>query len=130
MILLELIGITVILVMGLKISTSEGMIFEKLGDYARQKVDEGYKAWDLIACEWCAGTWLSIVAHFAAFGLAVLPFEWNWQLLIRWPLIVMGASITSGLIWNIYLSINEMKENDRAQAEYFKNLNNDNDENF
>ena len=109
--------------MGLKISTSEGMIFEKIGNYARRKVDEGYKIWDLIACEWCAGTWLSIVAHFFAFGLGILTFEWNWQLLMRWPLVVIGASITSGIVWTIYLTLNEIKENNKAQTEYFKYIN-------
>lgn len=119
-IILKLIVLTFILVMGLKISTSEGMIFEKIGNYAKRKVEEGYKGWDLIACEWCAGTWLSIVAHFAAFGLGVFPFEWDWQLLIRWPFVFMGASFASGLSWTIYLTLNEIKESNKAQAAYFK----------
>lgn len=118
--LLKLILVSVILVMGLKISTSEGMIFENIGNYARRKVEQGYKYWDLIACEWCCGTWLSIIAHVLVLKLGIAYFDLNWQVLIRWPLVVMGTSITSGFIWTIYLTLNEVKEKNKEQSEYFK----------
>lgn len=124
-VLLKLILITFIWVIGIKISTAEGMIFEKLGKYAKRKVDEGYKIWEaLIACEWCLPSVHSIFGHAFAFGLGILPFEFNWQLLIRWPLVIMGTSLISGLTWTIYLMINDIKDNNEEQARYFKNLNN------
>lgn len=121
--LLKLILITFILVMALKIVTSEGMLLEKVGKYLKRQIEKGNKLADLGYCEWCTSTPMSIVAHFFAFGLGVLPFQWNWQLLIRWPLVVGGASFLSGMAWTIYLTINDIKENNEAQAKYFKNLN-------
>jgi hypothetical protein len=110
--------------MGVKISTTEGMIFEEIGNYARRKVDEGHKIWEaLIVCEWCLPSVYSIFGHVFAIGLGILPFEWSWQLLIRWPLVVMGASISSGLIWTIYLMFNQIKENNMAQTDFYKNIN-------
>ncbi len=101
----KLILITFILVMGLKIAMSEDMLLEKLGNWFGEKAKSN-KVFELFVCPWCMGTLQSITAHFFAFGLGLLPFEWNWQLLIRWPLVVMGASLLSGLTWTIYLKIN------------------------
>lgn len=126
--LFKLIVLTVIIVMGLKISMSEGMIFEKLGKYFERKVDEGYKGFDIFICAWCMNSLQSITAHVFAFGLGVLPFEFNWQLLIRWPLVIMGASFVSGNLWNTYETINKVKEKNEQEAKYFENSNNsDND---
>lgn len=124
-ILAKVILITYIWVMGVKISTAEGMIFEKLGKYAQRKVDEGHKIWEaLIACEWCLASVHSVFGHAFAFGLGILPLEFNWQLLIRLPLVIMGTSLISGLTWTIYLMINDIKDNNEEQAKYFKNMNN------
>lgn len=122
MITIKLIGITVLLALSLKVVMSEGMLLEKLGQFFERKIDEGYKVFDLIYCQWCSSTLMSIVAHFFAFGLGVLPFEWNWQLLIRWPLIVGGSSIIAGNFWNIYLAINQIKERNEAETNYLKSL--------
>jgi hypothetical protein len=102
---------------------SEGMIFERLGKFFESKVDAGYKIFDLFICPFCMGTLQSITAHFFAFALGVLTFDLNWQFLARYPLVVMGASIVSGFTWSVYLTINEIKENNRAQAEYFNSIN-------
>lgn len=122
MITIKLIGVTVVLVLALKIVMSEGMLLEKLGKFFERKIKEGHKAYDLFYCEWCSGTLQSITAHFIAFGLGVLPFEWNWQLLIRWPLIIGGASFISGNLWNLYLTVNRIKEKNQLESEYFKSL--------
>lgn len=122
MITIKLIAITVVLVLGLKIALSEKMLLEKLGEFFERKVDEGYKYFDLLICPWCMPSLFSIVAHGFAFGLNIIPFEWNWQLLIRWPLIVMGASIIAGNFWNIYLMINQIKEKNEIESEYYKNF--------
>lgn len=122
--LFKLIAITVIWVLGIKIATSEGMILEKLGRFAEKKVDEGHKIWDgLVWCQWCLPSFHSVPAHFFAFGLGVIPFEVNKELFIRWPLVIMGSSLVSGLIWTIYLTINKVKERNEEEWEYFRNLN-------
>lgn len=123
-ILLKLIAITFILVMGVKISTAEGMVFEKIGEYGERKVKEGYKIFEaLLVCQWCLPSIWSIPAHAFAFGLNILPFEFNWQLLIRWPLVIMGASFISGNAWNIYETINKIKEKNDVETEYYRNVN-------
>lgn len=121
-ILFQQIVLTVIIVLGMKIAMSEGMLLEKLGRYFEQKIDEGYKIFDLFYCQWCGGTFYGIVAYFFAFGLGLLPFEWDWQLLIRWPLITMGSSIIAGNLWNIYLTINSIREKHETEHEYLKSL--------
>lgn len=110
--------------MGLKIALSEGMLLEKLGDYFDRKIEEGHKIYDLFYCQWCMSTLQSIVAHFFAFGLGIIPFEWDWQLLIRWPLIVMAGSFLCGNAWNIYETINRIKEKNEQEFLYYKKLNN------
>lgn len=128
MILLKLIILTFICVMGLKIIMSEDMLLEKVGEWFKKKIDEGHKVYSMFYCEWCMSTLQSITAHAFAFGLGILPFEFNWQLLIRWPLVIMGASFLSGNVWNIYETINRTKEAKEAEADYFKNLNEGNGE--
>lgn len=109
--------------MGWKIAISKGMILEKIGEYGDRKVEEGYKIFDLIVCPWCCGTVISVAAHCFAFGLGVLPLKFDWQLLIRWPLVVMGSSFVCGNAWNIYETINSVKEKNEQEAAYFKKLN-------
>lgn len=121
--LFQIILLTFIWVMGIKISTAEGMIFEKLGDYGKRKVDEGYKIFEaLINCEWCLPSVHSIFGTTFAMGLGVIPFEINKELFIRWPLVIMGASLVSGLTWTIYLTINCIKEKNEIEVDYYKKL--------
>lgn len=123
-VLFKLIILTVIIVLALKISLSQGMLFEKVGDWLESKVNAGYKIFDLFVCQWCMPSLQVCTAHAFAFGLGILPWEFNWQLLIRWPLVVFGASIISGNIWGLYQAINQIKEKNEQEAEYYKNLNN------
>lgn len=111
------------LVMGVKIVMSKGMLLEGLGDFFERKVEEGYKIFELFICPWCMNTLFSVVAHVFAFGLYIMPFEFNWQLLIRWPLIICGASFVSGNIWNLYETVNRIRERNEAETEYFEKLN-------
>lgn len=108
--------------MGLKIAMSEGMLLEKLGNYFDRKIDEGHKWMDLFYCQWCMSTLCVIYAHFFAFGLDIIPFEWNWQLLIRYPLLVCAGAFLCGNAWNIYETINQIKEKNEAEANYLKSL--------
>lgn len=120
MISLQLVAITFVLVMGLKIVMSKGMLLERLGEWFERKIDEGHKWYDLFFCQWCMSTLCVIYAHFFAFGLGIIPFEWNWQLLIRYPLLVCAGSFLCGNAWNIYETINQIKEKNEAEAKYLK----------
>lgn len=121
--LFKLIILTVIIVLALRVALSEGMLLERLGRFFERKVDDGYKIFELAICPWCSGTLLSIPAHFFAFGIGVLPFQWNMELLIRWPLVVFASSFISGILWTIYLTLNQIKENNQTQAEYYQFIN-------
>lgn len=123
MITLKLIIITFIWVMGIKISTAEDMIFEKVGKWGKRKVDEGYKIFEaLIVCQWCLPSFHSLIGYAFAFGLNIMPFEWDWKLLIRYPLVVMGTSFLSGMVWTSYETINRIKECNELEAEYYNSL--------
>lgn len=111
LILLKLSFISFLCVMALKIAMSDKMLLSNLGEYFEKKVDEGNKVFDLFICPWCMGTLQSITAHLFAFGLGILPLSFNFKLLIRLPLIIFLTSISAGLVWTIYLTINSIKEN-------------------
>lgn len=112
--------------MGLKIAMSEDMLLEKLGKWFDKKKDR-YKIFEIFICPWCMCSLQSITAHFFAFGLNILPFEWNWQLIIRWPLVVMGASFVSGNAWNLYEMVNRIREKNEEEAIYYHEQNNSED---
>ncbi len=121
--LFQLILITFIWVMGIKISTAEGMIFEKIGNYGKRKVDEGNKIWDaVIVCEWCLPSIHSVFGTAFAMGLGLIPFEINKELFIRWPLVIIGASLISGLTWLAYTTISRIKEKNEIEVDYYKKL--------
>lgn len=129
-ILFKLIILTVIIVMGLKIVMSKGMLFEKWGEYFERKVDEGHKWMDIFICPWCMNSIQSITAHLFALGLGIIPLELNWQLLIRLPLVICGASFISGNIWNLHETVNRIRECKEAETVYFDNLNNEDNNGF
>lgn len=110
-------------VLGIKIVTAEGMIFENIGKYGKQKIEEGYKVYEaLVNCEWCLPSIHSIFGYVFAFALGVIPFEWNWNYIIMWPIVVMGTSLCTGLTWTIYLTINDIKDNNEIQAKYYRHM--------
>ena len=110
-ILFKIILLLSIWVVGIKIATSEGMLFEKIGEWGEKKVNDGYIIFDaLIVCPWCLPSVHSIFGYGFAFALGVLPLEWNWKFLIMWPLVVMGCSFLCGNAWNIYETIVKVKQ--------------------
>ena len=122
--LFKLIVLTYIVCMGWKIATSRGMLLEGIGEWGERMVDSGYKLFDLIVCPWCIATTMSIVAHGFAFGLGILPFEWDVKLIIRWPLVVMGTSLLSGMTWTIYETINQIKDRNIREVDFYEETNN------
>jgi hypothetical protein len=110
-------------VLGVKISTAEGMVFEKLGNWGEEKEEEGYKIMKgLITCQWCLPGFHSLVAWAFAFTIGGLAFEWNWKYLVMWPIIIMGTSLCTGLTWTIYLTINQIREKNEIEAKYYEHV--------
>lgn len=117
LLLLKLILLTAIWVLGIKIATAEDMVLEKLGNYGKQKVEEGYKIFEALwVCEWCMPSVHSIIGYAFAVGLDIIN-GFDWKLVILYPLVVMGTSVVTGFTWN-YL------EKSNAITEYYKNANN------
>lgn len=115
MILIKLIGITSLLVLGWKIVTSEGMLLESVGDKIKQKVDEGYKYFELLQCPWCmSGVW-SLLGFAFAYGLGIISIEW--RLLLLYPLCVCGSSLVCGFTWSLHLMMDAIKENNETQKD-------------
>lgn len=122
-VLFKLIIIVSIWVLGIKIATGEEMILEKLGEWGKKK-SEKYKIFDaLIVCPFCMPSIHSLVGYSFAFGLNIIPLEWDWKLLIMYPIIVMGTSILAGFTWTAYQTINTVKEKNEAETEYYNNIN-------
>lgn len=120
--ILKLTILTVTIVLALKIALSENMLLGRLGSRLEKKVDEGHKIFDLFICPFCMGTLQVATAHLFAFGLGILPLEWNWQLLIRYPIIVFACSAISGFTWVGYQTMNRIKEKNEIEVEYYKKL--------
>lgn len=117
-----IILITCTCVMGLKIALSEGMLLEKIGSWLEYKIETGHKVYNLFICPWCMASLQSLVAHGFALGLGVIPLEWHWSLLFRWPLVVMASSFICGNLWNIYETINRIREKNEAERDWYFNL--------
>lgn len=88
------------LVFGVRISTNEGMVFEKIGEYAKDQLKEGRKIWEaLVLCPYC----LSSIWSVPAIGLYFLiNTETNLKLLFAYPVIVGFTSLLSGMTWSFF----------------------------
>lgn len=113
---------TFVWVMGIKISTGEGMIFEKMGKWGEEMVDKGYKIFDaIIVCPWCLPSIHSVFGYAFAYGLGVFE-SWDMKLIVMWPLVVMGTSFLSGNAWNLHQMCNRIKDKNEAEAKYLNSL--------
>lgn len=120
---LQLVFITTIWCLGMKIITSQDMILERLGNFAHKKVEEGKLIYDpLIACEWCMPSMHSLVGYFFAVVLGIIT-AFSWRLVIIYPLVAIGASIGTGFIWNAYLTMNSYKGRNESQTFYYDSQN-------
>ena len=116
-IILKIILITTCLVWGVKISTEEGMVFEKLGMWADKKIESGQKYWEaILRCPFCMPSFWGLVSIGIGYLLNICD---SWNIFIAYPVIVGGASLVSGMIWTCFQLIS-------AAAKYFKFLNGDN----
>lgn len=122
MILIELVGITVMLTLGWKIVISEDMLLERVGYWLTDKVNQGNKIFELWLCPWCT-TFFALVAFGFAFGMDLLPFVCSLKNILLLPLTICGSSFVSGMLWNLYETLNRVRENNESQSEYFKSIN-------
>lgn len=117
--LFELIIITVILVLGFKIVTQRDMGLQKWGFWIEKQVLDKGSIFELLSCQWCMPTLFSLPAFGIAFGIGILKCV-TWNILLYYILNVGGSSVTCGLIWTGYLTLNAKKEYyDNAQKHYY-----------
>lgn len=112
--IIKLIIVCSFLVLGVKISTEENMLFGRIGEWANKQVDKGYKIWEaIILCPFCAPSVWSLVA----IGFGYL-FGWvdSWTIFYYYPVIVGGSSLCAGLVWTFYQLLSQV-------IKYFKYLN-------
>lgn len=114
-ILFKLIFITSIIVLAWKVAISEDMIFEKIGDWAESKTEEGKKGFELLYCQWCMPSVWSSVGFFFAWATGIVVFD-SLRMLIYYPLCVCGSCVFCGFVWDGYLTMNQFKENNEAQC--------------
>ena len=100
-VIFQLILITTIWCLGVKIVTAEGMALEKLGRWAEKKVNEANKIYEpLLTCHFCLPSIHSLFGYAFAVGIGVIA-EFEWKLVFMWPLVVMGSSVLCGCMWEI-----------------------------
>jgi len=117
--LFKLIILTSICVLAFKIVTSEKMLLDKLGEWAENKVNDGNKIFELLVCPWCQPTLFSWIGFGFAYGIGVVD-TLSWQLLWYYPLCIGGSSLTCGLIWTLYTTMESKKTYyDNAQKYYY-----------
>lgn len=100
--LMQNITILTIWCLGITVVTQKGMALYFIREWAEQKKSIWYDP--LILCEWCLASIHSIISFFIAIGIGVIKVL-SWKLLFMWPLVVMGASFATGIIWTLYKMI-------------------------
>jgi hypothetical protein len=120
--LFKIIIVTSIWILGLTICTQKKMVLYFIRDYltdengnARRKIYE-----PLIVCHWCMPSIHSVFG--ISFSIILGFVSPSWNLAIMYPLIVMGSSITVGLVWQIYLVLDKTYEHltQTEQLAYFE----------
>lgn len=121
LLLLKLITLTTIWCLGIKIVTSDGMILSKVGEYGKKKAEEGKRVFEaLIVCEWCLPSIHSLFGYGFALALGILPASWS--LLFIYPLVAMGSSMTTGLIWNGYKTMISLRNLVEAKEDFYDDM--------
>lgn len=98
--ILGMIFFTLALVFGVRISTHEGMVFEKIGEYADRQLEKGQRIWEaLILCVYC------LPSVWSLFGIGLyflINPETNLRLLFAYPVIIGFTSLLSGMTWSVF----------------------------
>lgn len=115
--LMILISVTSIWVLGITIVTSEGMVLYPLRrNLTDQNGDALRKIYEpLLVCVWCMPSIHSIIG--VGFSVALGWVKKDWTLMLIYPLVIMGSSIVSGMIWTTYQYLVSMTSHYRKAEE-------------
>lgn len=117
---IELIILSSLWCLALQISTSEGMVFYKLREYAESKKA---KIWEAIClCPWCCPSIHSIFAYVGGFILGFIKWD-SCNIFFMYPFVVAGSSLVTGLIWTGYKFLElKMKYYEHLEQQEYFNL--------
>lgn len=106
-VLLKLIALTSIWILGLTIATSKGMVLY----FIRQKLEslENKIFEPVILCHWCMPSIHSIFGYAFAYAINVIDLS-LFQVIVYYPLVVMGSSIACGFLWSGYKLVEKLTE--------------------
>lgn len=94
---------TVTIVLGIKVSTGEGMVFNSVKKWLENKVSDKVFKW-IIDCPFCMPSLYSLFGYFFTFlFLKTYNFEWLYFYIIT----VCAASFISGVMWTGLEYLNE-----------------------
>lgn len=116
--LFNLILITSIWCIGLTIVTQNNMLLHSVRIWAESKESKWYAP--LILCTWCLPSIHSAVGYGFAVGIGIIN-SFSWRLVFMYPLVVMGASFVTGIVWSVYelISIKTQYYTNIEQLSYF-----------
>lgn len=121
-VILKMIFLLVCWTMGWRVIISEGMLFEKLGEWAEKKAETN-KWFDAIICPWCIPNIQGLLFVYPlAFALGILEW-WDWRYVAMYPFTLGAASFICGTLWEIYLTRNRKREYYTNAQKYYYNLN-------
>lgn len=109
-----MIFLTTVWVMAWKVATAEKMIFKKIGEYGKKKVEQGYKIFNgLIVCPFCLPNIHGFLFVWPlSFALGVMPLDLVWyKYIILYIFSTGGSCFTSGVLWTLYETLNSKKDN-------------------
>ena len=97
---------TFAIVWGIKISTSNGNVFEKIKDFLEKNLSEKLFKW-VVDCPYCMPSLYSIFGY--VFYYIYIGYI-DWGRLFFYPIIVGASSFVCGILWVINETINEKKK--------------------
>ena len=122
LLLFDLILLTTIWCLGVKIITAPGMLLENLGAFAEDRAAKGQLIYEpLLACEFCLPSIHSLVGYLFAVVLGVI-YYFSWSLVFIYPLVAMGSSITTGFIWTGYKTLVGYRDLTETQIDFYETL--------
>lgn len=100
--ILNIIIVTAIWVLGLTIATQEEMVFHNVRIWAEEKKSKWLEP--VILCEWCMPSIHSVIGYLFCFLSGVVNYDA--RLFIMYPIVVMGSSFLTGMMWGLYKYLN------------------------
>lgn len=95
-----IIFFTVAISFAVRVSTTEGMVFEKIGKYAEGELDKGHKYWEaLVLCPYCV---VSTYSLFGGLTFFLVTGSFDYHLLFAWPVIIGFSSLVHGMVWSVF----------------------------